>query len=63
MNKFNKTLQKAITASSTLMGSLFLFGIIGYFLKNKFHNDYLLIIFLIMGAIIGLYNLFKQIKK
>ena len=63
MNKFNKTLQKAISTSSSLLGSLLFFGVIGYFLKNKFQNDYLLIIFLLLGAIIGLYDLFKQIKK
>tara|TARA_B100000029_G_C17205966_1_gene826201 strand:- start:155 stop:346 length:192 start_codon:yes stop_codon:yes gene_type:complete len=63
MNKSNKTLQKAITVSYTLLGSLALFGIIGYYLKNKFYNDYLLIVFLILGAIIGLYEMFKQLKK
>ena len=63
MNKFNKDFQKAIAVSSTLVGSLLFFGIIGYFLKNKFQNEYLLIIFLLAGAIIGLYDLFKQMNK
>jgi len=63
MNKSNKTLQKAIAASSSLLGSLLFFGAIGYFLKNKLQNNYILIIFLILGAIIGLYDLYKQIRK
>tara|TARA_B100001013_G_C24392625_1_gene356715 strand:- start:253 stop:444 length:192 start_codon:yes stop_codon:yes gene_type:complete len=63
MNKFNKNIQKAIATSSTLLGSLLLFSLIGYFLKNKFQNDYLLIVCLLVGAIIGLYDLFKQINK
>ena len=63
MNKSNKTLQKAITVSSSLLGSLLFFGAIGYFLKNKLQNNYILIISLIFGAIIGLYDLYKQIRK
>jgi len=63
MNQFNNGLQKAITAASTLLGSLSLFGIIGYYLSNKFDNNFWFIGLLIFGSIIGLYDLYKQIKK
>ena len=62
MNKNNKNLQKALSASSTLIGSLLLCGLIGYFLKIKFDNFLWVVIFLILGAIIGLYELYKQIN-
>ncbi len=63
MNKFNKNLQKAISISSTILGSILLFGIIGFFLKNKFDNLLWLIVCLILGAVIGLYEMYKQINK
>tara|TARA_B110000263_G_scaffold221953_1_gene210740 strand:- start:1537 stop:1728 length:192 start_codon:yes stop_codon:yes gene_type:complete len=63
MNKLNKNLQKAVSISSTILGSILLFGIIGYFLKNRFDNSILLIVCLISGAIVGLYELYKQINK
>jgi len=63
MNKFNKNLQKAISISSTILGSILLFGIIGFFLKNKFDNQRWLIVCLIFGSIIGLYEMYKQINK
>ena len=63
MNKFNKNLQKAISISSTILGSILLFGIIGFFLKNKFDNLIWLIVCLILGSIIGLYEMYKQINK
>tara|TARA_B110000116_G_C16523524_1_gene441105 strand:- start:248 stop:439 length:192 start_codon:yes stop_codon:yes gene_type:complete len=63
MNKFNKNLQKSLSASSTLIGSLFLFGVLGYYLTGKFNNQLYLICFLILGALVGLYDLYKQINK
>lgn len=63
MNKFNKNLQKAISISSTILGSILLFGTIGFFLKNKFDNPVWLIVCLIFGSIIGLYEMYKQINK
>jgi len=63
MNKPNKNFQKAIAASYTLLGSLILFGGIGYFLKIKLKNEHWLTGCLILGAIIGLYELYKQINK
>jgi len=63
MNKFNRNLQKSLSAASTLIGSLFLFGVLGYYLTEKFNNQLYLIFFLILGALIGLYDLYKQINK
>ena len=63
MNEYNKTLQKALSISSTLIGSLLFCGIIGYLLKIKFGNVLWLVVFLIIGTIVGLYELYKQIKK
>jgi len=63
MNKLNKNLQKAVSVSSTILGSILLFGIIGYFLKNRFDSPALLTASLILGAIVGLYELYKQINK
>jgi len=63
MNKFNRNLQKSLSASSTLIGSLLLFGVLGYYLTEKFNNQLYLIFFLILGALIGLYDLYKQINK
>ena len=63
MNKPNKNFQKSIVASYTLVGSILLFGGIGYILKSKLNSDYWLIVCLIAGALIGLYELYKQIYK
>tara|TARA_B100000579_G_scaffold56823_1_gene40517 strand:- start:637 stop:828 length:192 start_codon:yes stop_codon:yes gene_type:complete len=62
MNQYSKTLQKALSTSSTLIGSLLFCGIIGYLLKIKFENVLWLVVFLVIGAIVGLYELYKQIK-
>ena len=63
MRKSNKSLQKAITASYTLLGSLSFFGFIGYLLNEKFSNFFWFIGCLIIGACIGLYEVYKQINK
>ena len=63
MNKFNRNLQKSLSASSTLIGSLLFFGVLGYYLAGKFNNQLYLVCFLILGAIVGLYDLYKHINK
>jgi len=63
MNKFNKTLQQAIAASYTLIGAIFFCGIIGYYLSTRFGNSLWLFGGLLIGAIVGLYELYKQINK
>ncbi len=52
-----------MSASSTLIGSLLFFGIFGYYLSIKYQNKFWFIGLLILGAMIGLYDLYKQIKK
>tara|TARA_Y100001970_G_C13898048_1_gene682123 strand:- start:145 stop:336 length:192 start_codon:yes stop_codon:yes gene_type:complete len=63
MKKYNYKLQQALSISSTVIGSLLFCGIIGYFLKIKFANILWLVIFLIIGAVVGLYELYKYVKK
>ena len=63
MSRFRSNLQKAISASSTLHGSIILFGMIGYYLMNEYKNDFWFISFLILGSLIGLFDLYKQISK
>ena len=63
MNKYNKNLQKAISTSYTLVGAILLFGGIGYILAKQLNNKNWLIGLLILGAIIGLYETYKQINK
>ena len=63
MPKKNTSLQKAMSAGSTMTGSLLVCGGIGYYisLKND-DNHYYLIGGLILGIIIGMYEIYKQIK-
>ena len=57
-------LQKAIGASYTIIGSLALFGFLGYWLDKKLGNEYFwLIIGLLIGVVVGLYELGKYIIK
>ena len=63
MNQFHNNLQKAITASSTLLGSILLFGVTGFYLSNRYNNKLWLICFLIIGSIVGLFDLYKQINR
>jgi len=61
--KTSSNLHKAIIAGSSMTGYLFTFGILSYILANKFDNNFYLIIGLIIGAVLGLYEVFRQIKK
>ena len=57
-------LQRAISTSYTILGSLALFGILGYWLDHRAGSgNFWLIIGLLLGAIIGLYGLGKYILK
>ena len=57
-------LQKSIGASYSIMGSLTLFGLGGYWLDRKSGGDsFWLIIGLLLGVIVGMYNLAKYILK
>ena len=57
-------LQKAIGASYSVLGALALFGIGGYYLDRYMGNEnFWLIIGLLLGVIIGMYELAKYILK
>ena len=59
-----KGLQRAIGASYSVLGSLALFGIGGYWLDRQGGNDsFWLIIGLLIGVVVGLYGLSKYILK
>ena len=57
-------LQKAIGASYSVLGSLALFGIGGYWLDRlRGGESFWLIIGLLVGVIVGMYELAKYILK
>ena len=57
-------LQTAIGASYTILGALALFGLGGYWLDRQGGGEsYWLIIGLMMGVIVGMYELAKYILK
>ena len=59
-----QSLQKAIGASYSVLGALALFGIGGYYLdRYRGNENYWLIIGLLLGVIIGMYELAKFILK
>ena len=63
-NKNRKNIQKAIGASYSILGSLALFGIGGYWLDNRSEGEsFWLIIGLLLGTFVGLYELAKFILK
>ena len=59
-----KSLQKAIGASYSILGALALFGIGGYWLdRYKGNENFWLIIGLLLGVVVGMYELAKYILK
>ena len=59
-----KTLQKAIGASYSILGALALFGFGGYWLDRYRESEkFWLIIGLLLGVVIGMYELAKYILK
>ena len=62
MQKPDTNLQKAISVAYTLLGSVLVLGGIGYYLSNKYNNMIWLIILSILGVVVGMYELYKQIK-
>ena len=58
------SLQKAIGASYSILGALALFGFGGYWLDRQRRNEnFWLIIGLLLGVAIGMYELAKYILK
>ena len=64
-NKTQNSLQKAIGASYSIIGSLMLFGLGGYWLDKQSEggDHFWLIVGLVIGVFIGLYQLSKIILK
>ncbi len=59
-----KSLQKAIGASYSVLGALALFGFGGYWLDRYLGNEnFWLIIGLLLGVVVGMYELSKYILK
>ena len=59
-----KSLQKAIGASYSVMGALALFGLGGYWLdRYREGESFWLIIGLLLGVIVGMYELAMYILK
>ena len=59
-----KSLQKAIGASYSVLGALALFGFGGYWLDRYIGSEnYWLIIGLLLGVVVGMYELAKFILK
>ena len=59
----NAGLRKAIIPGYGMTGYLLSGGVIGRYFSQKYDNKWLFIIGLSMGVILGLYELFKFIKK
>jgi len=62
LQKPDRNFQQAISVAYTLLGALLVLGGVGYFLSNKYNNTIWLIGGLILGTIVGMYELYKQIK-
>lgn len=61
--KLPENFQKNISASYTLLGSILGFGGLGYWLSIKYNNKFLFITLLLIGMIVGMSELYKQMKK
>ena len=59
-----KSLQQAVGASYTVLGALALFGFGGYWLdRYRGSENFWLIIGLLLGVVVGMYELAKYILK
>ena len=61
--KLPKNLQKNISTAYILLGSILGLGIIGFILSQKYNNQIWFISFLLIGCIIGMYELYKRIDN
>ena len=62
MPKPNFQLQKSMSAAYTLLGSILGLGGIGYYYYIKFDNIIWFLSLLVLGIIVGMYELYKQIN-
>ena len=59
--KLPKNFQKNISTAYILLGSILGLGIVGFILSQKYNNQIWFISFLLIGCIIGMYELYKRI--
>ena len=60
--KLPENFSKTITTAYTLLGSILVFGGLGYYLSIKYNNNIWFMSLLFLGAIVGMYELYKRIK-
>ena len=61
--KLPKNFQKNISTAYILLGSILGLGIAGFILSEKYNNQIWFISFLLIGCIIGMYELYKRIDN
>ena len=61
--KLPKNFSKTITTAYTLLGSFLVFGGLGYYLSTTYNNSVWFMSFLILGAVVGMYELYKRINN
>ena len=61
--KLPKNFQKNISTAYILLGSILGLGIIGFILSQKYNNQIWFISLLLIGCIIGMYELYKRLNK
>ena len=60
--KLPKNFQKNISTAYILLGSILGLGIVGFILSQKYNNQIWFMSFLLIGCIIGMYELYKRIN-
>ena len=60
--KLPKNFQKNISTAYILLGSILGLGIVGFVLSQKYNNQIWFISLLLIGCIIGMYELYKRIN-
>tara|TARA_B100000686_G_scaffold336978_1_gene407513 strand:- start:341 stop:529 length:189 start_codon:yes stop_codon:yes gene_type:complete len=62
MQKPDFKFQKSMSAAYTLLGSILALGGIGYYFYIKYDNIIWFLSFLFVGIVVGMYELYKQMK-
>ena len=60
--KLPKDFQKNISTAYILLGSILGLGMVGFILSQKYNNQIWFISFLLIGCLIGMYELYKRIN-
>ena len=61
--KLPKNFSKTITTAYTLLGSFLVFGGLGYYLSTTYDNSIWFVSLLMVGVIVGMYELYKRINN